>query len=459
MLRKLRLLVLGSLFVLLALMVFSLTSVRERISGLEGGNPTGPIWFVTGIEYDLLQLELALNNYTLGRSGPEDVNRRFDILWSRLIVIQKGETADKLDQYQVDRDVLGRLFTVIQANDNLIVNLPQQNAPNSDVRRFLDEITSYNSDLRNLSLDVLQASSEMSKTRREDLSAISTQNSILTGLVVAAFVVLAAMQILETAQTKRALKEKERLLQDATAATDAKSQFISVMNHELRTPLTSIRGAVTLLNAGAAGTFPEKAKKLLDMVQKNSEQLSLLIEDILEIENLTAGRIDLRTEVVDLGALIAGEMSNFQAYAKASDITVTLTSAEGIAPVKVDTKRMRQVLSNLVYNAVKFSKPGSTVGVDLTQTDGDVVIAVSDTGIGIPNDTLPKIFDSFYQVDSSDSRNKGGTGLGLSIVKNLIQAMDGAVSVTSHVGRGTTFYVVLPAASGVALTSDIQAAE
>lgn len=459
MLRKLRLLVIGSLFVLLALIVFSLTLVRERISGLEGGNPTGPIWFVTGIEYDLLQLELALNNYALGRIGPEDVNRRFDILWSRLIVIEQGETADKLDQYQVDSDVLGRLFTVLQANDSLIVNLPQQTAPNLDLRRFLDQITSYDSDLRNLSLDVLQASSEMSKTRREDLSAISTQNSILTGLVVAAFAVLAALQILETAQTKRALKEKERLLQDATAATDAKSQFISVMNHELRTPLTSIRGAVTLLNAGAAGTFPDKAKKLLDMVQKNSEQLSLLIEDILEIENLTAGRIDLRTEVVDLSDLIAGEMSNFQAYAKASDINVTLTSEEGIAPVKVDTKRMRQVLSNLVYNAVKFSKPGSMVGIDLTQTDSDVVIAVSDTGIGIPNDTLPKIFDSFYQVDSSDSRNKGGTGLGLSIVKNLIQAMDGAVSVSSHLGRGTTFYVVLPAASDVALTSDIQAAE
>ena len=95
MLRKLRILVLGSLFILLALIVLSMTSVRERISGLDGGNPTGPIWFVTGIEYDLLQLELELKNYTLGRSGPEDVNRRFDILWSRLIVIQKGDTAEK----------------------------------------------------------------------------------------------------------------------------------------------------------------------------------------------------------------------------------------------------------------------------------------------------------------------------------------------------------------------------
>ncbi|MBM2291975.1 HAMP domain-containing histidine kinase [Sulfitobacter pseudonitzschiae] len=458
MLRKLRILVLGSLFILLALIVISMTSVRERISGLDGGNPTGPIWFVTGIEYDLLQLELELKNYTLGRSGPEDVNRRFDILWSRLIVIQKGDTAEKLDRYQVDRTVLDSLFAMLKANDSLVVNLPQQIAQDSTVREFLDKIVTYNSPLRNLSLDVLQASSRASKIRREELADINTQSTILTGMVVAAFVVLGALQILETAQTKRSLKEKERLLRDATAAGVAKSQFISVMNHELRTPLTSIRGAVTLLNAGAAGVFPDKAKRLLDMVQKNSEQLSLLIEDILEIEKLMAGRFELRTEIVDMGALIADELPNFNAYAKASDVTVVLNTQTDGALVEVDTKRMRQVLSNLVHNAVKFSRPGNAVHIDLTQSADEVVIAIADKGIGIPDDALPKIFDSFYQVDSSDSRNTGGTGLGLSIVKNLVEAMRGNVSVTSQVDQGTTFYVVLPVASVVA-QSNMQAAE
>tara|TARA_R110000751_G_C13779926_1_gene480938 strand:+ start:864 stop:2240 length:1377 start_codon:yes stop_codon:yes gene_type:complete len=458
MLRKLRILVLGSLFILLALIVLSMTSVRERISGLDGGNPTGPIWFVTGIEYDLLQLELELKNYTLGRSGPEDVNRRFDILWSRLIVIQKGDTAEKLDRYQVDRTVLDSLFAMLKANDSLVVNLPQQIAQDSTVREFLDKIVTYNSPLRNLSLDVLQASSRASKIRREELADINTQSTILTGMVVAAFVVLGALQILETAQTKRSLKEKERLLRDATAAGVAKSQFISVMNHELRTPLTSIRGAVTLLNAGAAGAFPDKAKRLLDMVQKNSEQLSLLIEDILEIEKLMAGRFELRTEIVDMGALIADELPNFNAYAKASDVTVVLNTQTDGALVEVDTKRMRQVLSNLVHNAVKFSRPGNAVHIDLTQSADEVVIAIADKGIGIPDDALPKIFDSFYQVDSSDSRNTGGTGLGLSIVKNLVEAMRGNVSVTSQVDQGTTFYVVLPVASVVA-QSNMQAAE
>lgn len=458
MLRKLRILVLGSLFILLALIVLSMTSVRERISGLDGGNPTGPIWFVTGIEYDLLQLELELKNYTLGRSGPEDVNRRFDILWSRLIVIQKGDTAEKLDRYQVDRTVLDSLFAMLKANDSLVVNLPQQIAQDSTVRDFLDKIVTYNSPLRNLSLDVLQASSRASKIRREELADINTQSTILTGMVVAAFVVLGALQILETAQTKRSLKEKERLLRDATAAGVAKSQFISVMNHELRTPLTSIRGAVTLLNAGAAGVFPDKAKRLLDMVQKNSEQLSLLIEDILEIEKLMAGRFELRTEIVDMGALIADELPNFNAYAKSSDVTVVLNTQTDGALVEVDTKRMRQVLSNLVHNAVKFSRPGNAVHIDLTQSADEVVIAIADKGIGIPDDALPKIFDSFYQVDSSDSRNTGGTGLGLSIVKNLVEAMRGNVSVTSQVGQGTTFYVVLPVASVVAQTN-MQAAE
>ena len=194
------------------------------------------------------------------------------------------------------------------------------------------------------------------------------------------------------------------------------------------------------------------------MVQKNSEQLSLLIEDILEIEKLMAGRFELRTEIVDMGALIADELPNFNAYAKASDVTVVLNTQTDGALVEVDTKRMRQVLSNLVHNAVKFSRPGNAVHIDLTQSADEVVIAIADKGIGIPDDALPKIFDSFYQVDSSDSRNTGGTGLGLSIVKNLVEAMRGNVSVTSQVDQGTTFYVVLPVASVVA-QSNMQAAE
>lgn len=443
-LRKLRLLVSGLLFFLLVLIVMNLASIRERISDLDTGSQTGPIWYITGIELDLLQLELTLNAYTNGRASPSDVNLRFDILWSRLEGVQKGDTARKLAEYQIDTRPIEGLLTLFRSNEELILNLPQQLLSSTDVRIFMVKIGAYKPQMRNLSLDVLRDSSKESQNSRENLSIINSQNAFLISLVLGVLLVLVLLQIFDNLQTRRALREKERLLTDATAANLAKSQFISVMNHELRTPLTSIRGAISLLNAGAAGEFSEKGKKLLDMAQRNSEHLTSLVEDILDIEKLAAGQFDIYLETLDIVALIEEDMSSFISYGKSYGVTTTLESEAGISKVEVDPKRMRQVILNLVSNAIKFSGSSDVVRIGIKQSAGSVIISVSDSGIGIPEASLNNIFDPFFQVDASDTRNIGGTGLGLNITKSFLKAMGCKISVESTLGKGTTFLVTIP---------------
>ena len=223
-----------------------------------------------------------------------------------------------------------------------------------------------------------------------------------------------------------------------------KDEFISTVSHELRTPLTSIRGSLGLLAGGAAGAMSEKAALMVRIAHQNSERLVRIINDILDIEKIEAGKLELHTQRIALEALLQQAVEVNQSYADKYQVRLVLEpTAEG-AQVLADPDRLMQVLANLTSNAAKFSRPGSSVQIRASHQNARIRIEVEDHGTGIPEEFLPHVFEKFAQADGSTSRHFEGTGLGLSITRQLVEAMGGAIGFRSTTGRGTTFHIELP---------------
>jgi len=223
-----------------------------------------------------------------------------------------------------------------------------------------------------------------------------------------------------------------------------KNEFVSVVSHELRTPLTSIRGALGLVLGGAAGTFPEKIKKLLDLANNNCERLLLLISDILDMEKIEAGKMNFVFKVIDINQLVSEAIAANQMFAEKYGVRLTLAQSEPNLDLNVDPDRLMQVLANLISNAIKFSPKGEEVTLAIKQRQESVRVLISNKGAGIPNDFQLHIFQKFSQVDTSDTRGKGGTGLGLNISKAIIEKLGGTLNFISKPGEITTFYFDLP---------------
>ncbi len=224
-----------------------------------------------------------------------------------------------------------------------------------------------------------------------------------------------------------------------------KSEFISTVSHELRTPLTSIRGALGLVLGNAAGELPEKARLMLEMAARNSERLTLLINDILDLEKIEAGHLEFDFGIVDLVALAARALEDNQGYAHKHQVRLLLDCHIPEAPVRADEHRLLQVFSNLISNAVKYSPASGVVEVSVAADGANFRVAVRDHGAGIPQAFRSRIFQRFAQADSSDTREKGGTGLGLSITKAIVERHEGTVGYDTEAGVGTLFYFDLPA--------------
>lgn len=220
-----------------------------------------------------------------------------------------------------------------------------------------------------------------------------------------------------------------------------RSEFVSNVAHELKTPLTSIGGFVETLKSGAIEDRAA-AQRFLDIIQQETERLNSLIRDILSISNLESLKED-EALIFDAGEPVRDVFELVRQKAEEKQITLALNQEKGVR-VFADPFKIKQLLLNLITNAIVYNEPGGSVTVGLTESGGSVVYKVSDTGIGIPNEHLERIFERFYRVDRGRSRNLGGTGLGLSIVKHIVQFYQGDISVTSELGKGTEFTVRLP---------------
>ena len=231
----------------------------------------------------------------------------------------------------------------------------------------------------------------------------------------------------------------------------AKNEFIATVSHELRTPLTSMKGALGLALSGAVGEMPDKMSNVVQMASSNCDRLVMLINDILDLEKIEAGKMDFKMQPFDLEELIKDSLETNQFYADKFGVTLRrLPSEEEETEFLTygDKTRLGQVMDNLMSNAAKFSPKGSEILVSLKQVEGRHRITIRDFGSGIPQAAQATIFDKFTQADSSDTRSKGGTGLGLSIVKLIVEAHKGHIDFVSEEEIGTEFFVDLPLVEG-----------
>ncbi len=223
-----------------------------------------------------------------------------------------------------------------------------------------------------------------------------------------------------------------------------KDEFVSVVSHELRTPLTSIRGSLGLLAGTMADTLPDKGKRMLTIAVDNAERLTRLINDILDLERMSSGKMTMSRGPCDAADLVSQAIDAMTAMAEKAQ--VTLSASVPAARLWADPDRVIQVLTNLLSNAIKFSEPETSVCVETQLLPRYIRFQVKDEGRGIPTDKLRSIFGQFQQVDASDSRKESGTGLGLAICHTIIGQHDGEIWAESVDGEGSTLFFTLPVA-------------
>ncbi len=264
-----------------------------------------------------------------------------------------------------------------------------------------------------------------------------------------------AAQSVELSRQNTELKMQKNQLDEANRL---KSTFLSNMSHELRTPLNSVIALSSVLKKKLKNVIPEEEYSYIDVIERNGKQLLELINDVLDISRIESGRVEIETSEIDINGLIREMVTLIEPQAVEKKISLIAKTREELPRLTSDRNKIRHILQNLIGNAVKFTEKGE---VEVSaQTEGDYLkIRVKDTGIGIPEDQLPFIFDEFRQVDSSTSRKYGGTGLGLSIAKKYAHMLGGTIEVQSQPGKGSVFTLLLPLKPVESLTGVVKQQE
>ena len=237
----------------------------------------------------------------------------------------------------------------------------------------------------------------------------------------------------------RMSEEIGRLYREIEAASRHKSEFLANMSHELRTPLNAIIGFSEVLLERMFGELNPKQEEYLDDILASGRHLLSLINDILDLSKVEAGKMELETSSFNLPASLEGCLSLVRERATRHGIGLSLTVDERVGDVVADERKIRQVVLNLLSNAVKFTPEGGRVALSLTQGEGEVEIAVSDTGIGIAPEDQAAVFEEFRQVGSDQARKNEGTGLGLALARKFVELHGGRIWLASEVGKGSTF--------------------
>ena len=264
---------------------------------------------------------------------------------------------------------------------------------------------------------------------------------VAAGVLVTNFIHLSRMLLDGSRRSLREARARARAGEAAAeGANAAKSAFLATMSHEIRTPLNGVLG---MAQAMAADDLADVQRDRLEVIHQSGEALLAILNDILDLSKIEAGKLDLEEIEFDLGEVARGAHSAFTALANKKGLSFALDIEAARGVYRGDPTRLRQILYNLISNGLKFTETGE-IRVTAGQDDGELTLRVADTGVGIAPEALGRLFNAFSQADASTTRQYGGTGLGLSICRRLAELMGGTVSVESELGRGSCFTVRLP---------------
>lgn len=325
----------------------------------------------------------------------------------------------------------------------VVIDLNQSKKMMDALRDNFDGLEKIVQDYREQQLQAMQAMHHR----------ITVHTLVATVVFLMVILVLGVMLFFKTRQMERqtlALIDKEKRLQKAVrelyTASQMKSEFLANMSHELRTPLNAIIGFAQVLQKQYYGTLTEKQSKYVDYILTSGQHLLSLINDILDLSKIEAGKLELDLSTFSLKKLLENSLIMVKEKAARHRLEISLHVDPDIPEVTADERKVKQIVYNLLSNAVKFTPDGGKITIQARLLGGDQVqVSVADTGVGIAPEDRERIFEAFVQVDSSYTRQYEGTGLGLALVRRLVELHGGRVWVESAgLGKGSTFYFTLP---------------
>ncbi|MCB1995248.1 MAG: response regulator [Rhodoferax sp.] len=408
------------------------------------------VWGYFQLESEFMHLQRELEDAALDPSAAdaEGLRLQFEILASRLPLIDPARSQTVLPVGTEAQAVLPALQQFVADADPWLAEQSERPLAEAPLPALVQRLADLAPQVHTLILQANQANAEHIAVRNATAKALTHEGIALTlfqSAMTLAFVGVAAWQLRTLTRRRRALEASSAALQaareQAEAASAAKTDFLATMSHELRTPVHVLSGMLTLLRSGPL--TPDQAEPVVN-AQQAATHLQALLDDLLDVSRLDAGQLNLDPAPLALGTLAAELQALFEPMAMAKGLTLQV-HLDPTLPVwwLGDARRLRQILMNLLGNALKFTERG-VVSLQADRIDGQLRLRVQDTGIGMEETVLARLFQRFSQGERGIARRYGGTGLGLEISRRLAWAMGGDITVHSRPGEGSVFTVVLP---------------
>ncbi|MFX0547645.1 sensor histidine kinase [Roseovarius sp. S1116L3] len=422
--------------------------LSDRVNQIRTAEQSDPLWIASKLQLELLNFSAELGEFAIGSKSAEEVLVQFDIVWSRLSVMQEGKMAELIREAGVDRTALAEFKRVLEKVDPPVQALPDAEPVSQQrqiiAKRILSEINPYNLKFKELSLSMAQVRSQVLFEFRNGLLSLSRAIAYLSIVILVLAGSIAGILIMDARSDRRKSRELQELVVEVEAASRMKDNFMVVVSHELRTPLTSIIGGLNLFRAKYGGTLDVGATRLIDIAHRNSARLLGLVNDILDAQSLSEGKVSLQKERINLGSVISATTEDCEVYAAELGVDFAFKHPETEIYVNADKDRISQVMSNLLSNAAKFSRTGETVDISAHRAGDWIRVEIADRGKGISQSDQKNLFSRFHQISPGTTGARKSSGLGLSITKNIVELHGGTVGVKSVEGEGSTFWFTLP---------------